>query len=156
MDLKIAIPSVKVRGNYDISGQFLIIPFRVRGEFLSEFSNVTAIARILGKQVERNDKVYMDIDRFDIDVVSKSAKFKIIDKVAPRFGKLMTLMRIFLFILDNFIQILAEFFNIFLNQNYELIIQEMRKSVSNSLVKVFKEILQAAFASVPINVYLLD
>jgi hypothetical protein len=97
MDLKIAIPSVKVRGNYDISGQFLIIPFRVRGEFLSEFSNVTAIARILGKQVERNDKVYMDIDRFDIDVVSKSAKFKIIDKVAPRFGKLMNLMRIFKF-----------------------------------------------------------
>jgi hypothetical protein len=135
MDLKLEVPSVKMRGNYDIGGQFLIIPFRVRGEFLSEFTNVTAIAKIFGKEVYRNNEVYMGVDRFDIDFVLKGARFKIIDKVAPRF---------------------AEVFNIFLNQNYQLIMQEMRRSVSHSLVKIFKDILQAAYASVPIRVYLYD
>lgn len=37
MDLKLAIPNVKIKGKYDIGGQFLILPFRVRGDFLSEF-----------------------------------------------------------------------------------------------------------------------
>lgn len=50
-------------------------------------ANVTAVARILGREVYRDNDIYLNVDKFDIDFVLKGAKFKIIDKVAPRFGK---------------------------------------------------------------------
>lgn len=44
-------------------------------------ADITAIAKVYGKEVERNGVSYMDIDKLNIDFTMKGARFKVKDNL---------------------------------------------------------------------------
>lgn len=51
---------------------------------------------------------------------------------------------------------LGEAINQFLNTNANELVQEMRPAASQSIAKLFKNILNQAFSSIPMNQWLLE
>ncbi|CAG9803920.1 unnamed protein product [Chironomus riparius] len=135
LDLGIFIPIIKSRGRYEVNGQVLLLPILSNGEFIAEFTDVNAIAKIYGKQVIRNNEAFMSIEKIVVDFVMKSARFKVKDQGHQQ---------------------LNEVINQFLNQNAHELVQEMRQPASQSLGKVFKKFLDIVFSSVPLNVWLTE
>jgi hypothetical protein len=135
IDMSLSIPRVETKGRYEVIGQVLLLPVRSAGEFWTEFTDISAIAKIYGKQVIRDEEAYMAVDKMVIDFVMKGARFKVKDQIA---------------------QTLNEAINQFLNQNANEIIQEMRPAASQSIAKVFRGLLQKAFSKLPMRLWLLD
>jgi len=137
IDMRLAVPRVESRGKYEVLGNVLLLPVRSNGEFWAEFSDITAIAKVYGKEVQRNGETYMDIDKLNIDFTMKNARFKVKDNVNSQ-------------------NVLGEAINQFLNTNANELVQEMRPAASQSIGKLFKNILNQAFSTIPINQWLLD
>jgi len=137
IDMRIAIPRVETRGKYDIFGNVLLLPVRSNGEFWTEFSDISAIVKIYGKEVVRKGETYMDIDKLNIDFNMKNARFKVKDNLNSQ-------------------NVLGEAINQFLNTNANELVQEMRPAASQSIAKLFKTILNQAFNSLPVKEWLLD
>ncbi|XP_070493619.1 protein takeout-like [Chironomus tepperi] len=135
LDLGIFIPIIKSRGRYEVNGQVLLLPILSNGEFIAEFTDVNAIAKIYGKQVIKNNEAFMSIEKIVVDFVMKGARFKVKDQGHQQ---------------------LNEVINQFLNQNAHELVQEMRQPASQSLSKVFKKFLDIVFSTVPLNVWLTE
>ncbi|XP_052864667.1 protein takeout-like [Anopheles cruzii] len=137
IDMSIGIPRVESRGKYEVIGNVLLLPVRSNGEFWTEFSDITAIAKIYGKSVERDGETFMAIDKITIDFTMKNARFKVKDHVNTQ-------------------NVLGEAINQFLNQNANELIQEMRPAASQSIGKLFRKFLNDAFTNLPTRLWLLD
>ncbi len=87
VDVKLQIPKLEIKGNFDVFGQALVLPIRAKGDFWFELGGVSAIAKIFGKEVYRDGIPYLSIDRFAIDYAAKTAKMKIVDTVQPQLSK---------------------------------------------------------------------
>lgn len=135
LDLGLYLPHLRSKGRYEVSGQVLLLPILSNGEFIAEFTDVNAIAKIYGKPITKNGDAYMHIEKMVVDFVMKGARFKV---------------------RDNLNQQLNEVINQFLNQNAHELVQEMRVPASQSLSKVFKKFLDIAFINVPLKVWLTD
>lgn len=79
----------------------------------------------------------MSVDKLGFDFNMKNARFKVKDNV-------------------NNGNVLGEAINQFLNQNAIEIIQEMRPAASQSIARIFKDVLDKAFRNIPIKLWLLD
>lgn len=79
----------------------------------------------------------MTVEKLGFDFNMKNARFKVKDNV-------------------NTGNVLGEAINNFLNQNAIEIIQEMRPAASQSISKIFKDVLDKAFRNIPIRLWLLD
>ncbi|XP_037036851.1 protein takeout-like [Bradysia coprophila] len=137
IDMRLTVPRVESRGKYEVFGNVLLLPVRSNGEFWAEFSDITAIAKVYGKEVQRNGVSYMDIDKLNIDFTMKGARFKVKDNLNSQ-------------------NVLGEAINQFLNTNANELVQEMRPAASQSIGKLFKNILNQAFSSIPMNTWLLE
>lgn len=135
--MRLTIPRVESRGKYEVIGNVLLLPVRSNGEFWAEFSEITAIIKVYGKEVKRDNNIFMHIDKLGLDFTMKNARFKVRDNV-------------------NTGNILGEAINQFLNQNANELVQEMRPAASQSISKLFKKILDQAFSHIPLNTWLLD
>ena len=118
-----------------MNGQVLLLPILSNGEFIAEFNDVNAIAKIYGKPITKNGDDYMHIEKIIVDFVLKGARFKV---------------------RDNLNQQLNEVINQFLNQNAHELVQEMRVPASQSLAKIFKKFLDIAFTNVPLKIWLTE
>lgn len=137
IDMSIGIPRVETRGKYEVIGNVLLLPVRSNGEFWTEFSDITAIAKIYGKAVERDGESFMGIEKITVDFTMKNARFKVKDHVNTQ-------------------NVLGEAINQFLNQNANELIQEMRPAASQSIGKLFRKFLNEAFTNLPTRLWLLD
>ncbi|XP_049535240.1 protein takeout-like [Anopheles darlingi] len=137
IDMSIGIPRVETRGKYEVIGNVLLLPVRSNGEFWTEFTDISAIAKIYGKQIERDGETFMGIDKITIDFTMKNARFKVKDHVNTQ-------------------NVLGEAINQFLNQNANELIQEMRPAASQSIGKLFRKFLNDAFTNLPTRLWLLD
>lgn len=81
IDMRLTIPRVESRGKYEVIGNVLLLPVRSNGEFWAEFSDITAIAKVYGKEVKRENDLYMHIEKLGIDFTMKNARFKVKDNV---------------------------------------------------------------------------
>ena len=79
--MRLSIPRVESRGKYEVVGNVLVLPVRSNGEFWAEFTDITAIAKVYGKEVQRNGESYMHIEKLVIDFTMKNARFKVKDNV---------------------------------------------------------------------------
>lgn len=79
--MRLTIPRVESRGKYDIVGNVLLLPVRSNGDFWAEFTDITAIIKVYGKEVTRHDDVYMNIEKLGLDFTMKNARFKVKDNV---------------------------------------------------------------------------
>lgn len=79
--MRLTIPRVEARGKYEVVGQVLLLPVRSNGEFWAEFSDITAVIKVYGKEQTRNEDVYMHIEKLGLDFTMKNARFKVKDNV---------------------------------------------------------------------------
>ncbi|XP_049887867.1 protein takeout-like [Pectinophora gossypiella] len=135
IDMGLVLPRIEITGRYEVSGQVLLFPVRSQGNFWAAFSDVAAIAKIFGKQLERENVKYMAADRLLVDFKLKNARFKVRDTV-------------------NHGSVIGEAMNQFLNNNAHEIIEEMRPAASVSIAKHFQSFLNAAFTKIPMDVWL--
>lgn len=79
--MRLTIPRVEARGKYEIIGNVLLLPVRSNGEFYAEFTDITAIIKVYGKEQTRDDDVYMHIEKLGLDFTMKNARFKVKDNI---------------------------------------------------------------------------
>lgn len=79
--MRLTIPRVESRGKYEVIGNVLLLPVRSNGEFWAEFTDITAIAKVYGKEVKRENDIYMHIEKLGVDFTMKNARFKVKDNV---------------------------------------------------------------------------
>lgn len=79
--MRLTIPRVESRGKYEVIGNVLLLPVRSNGEFWAEFTDITAIAKVYGKEVKRENDIFMHIEKLGIDFTMKNARFKVKDNV---------------------------------------------------------------------------
>lgn len=79
--MRLTIPRVESRGKYEVIGNVLLLPVRSNGEFWAEFSEITAIIKVYGKEVKRDNNIFMHIDKLGLDFTMKNARFKVKDNV---------------------------------------------------------------------------
>ncbi|XP_004923014.1 protein takeout [Bombyx mori] len=135
IDLGLVLPRIEITGRYEVSGQVLLFPVRSRGDFWAAFIDVAAIAKIFGKEVERDNVRYMTADRLLVDFKLRNSRFKVKDTV-------------------NHGSVIGEAMNQFLNNNAAEIIEEMRPAASASIAKHFQSFINGAFTKIPIDVWL--
>lgn len=137
IDMSLGIPRVETRGKYEVIGNVLLLPVRSNGEFWTEFTDISAIAKIYGKPTERDGEVFMGIEKMVVDFTMKNARFKVKDNLNTQ-------------------SVLGEAINQFLNQNANELVQEMRPAASQSIAKLFKKFLNDTFSNLPMRLWLLD
>lgn len=169
--MRLTIPRVEARGKYEVVGQVLLLPVRSNGEFWAEFSDITAVIKVYGKEQTRNNDVYMHIEKLGLDFTMKNARFKVKDNLNSQnvlgtftlphsdsiwtklyFGASTNMHNLFSFAIFGHI---GEAINQFLNTNANDLVQEMRPAASQSIGRLFKKILNGAFGSIPMNQWLL-
>lgn len=79
--MRLTIPRVESRGKYEVIGNVLLLPVRSNGEFWTEFTDITAVIKVYGKEIQKNNDVYMSIDKLGLDFTMKNARFKVKDNV---------------------------------------------------------------------------
>lgn len=79
--MRLTIPRVESRGKYEVIGNVLLLPVRSNGEFWAEFSDITAIIKVYGKEVKRDNNLFMHIEKLGLDFTMKNARFKVKDNV---------------------------------------------------------------------------
>lgn len=135
-DMRLTIPRVEARGKYEIVGNVLLLPVRSNGEFWAEFTDITAVIKVYGKETTRENVAYMHIEKLGLDFTMKNARFKVKDNINSQ-------------------NVLGEAINQFLNTNANDLVQEMRPAASQSIGRLFKKILNSAFGSIPMRQWLL-
>ncbi|CAH0406147.1 unnamed protein product [Chilo suppressalis] len=135
IDMGLVLPRIEITGHYEVSGQVLLFPVRSQGDFWAAFNDVAAIAKIFGKEIERDGVRYMMADRLLVDFKLRGSRFRVRDTV-------------------NHGSIIGEAMNQFLNNNAAEIIDEMRPAASVAIAKHFQAFLNAAFTNVPLDVWL--
>lgn len=167
LDLQLALPKVELRGQYNVTGQVLVLPIQSYGQFwarigksleqffffINYFCNniwilmnlriiplaekISAIARIQGVEFLRDNVRYMRISRMLVDFKLGKTAFRIDDAL-------------------NRNNVIGQAMNQFLNENSNEIIEEMRKPASESIAKHFQGFLNQAFEKLPLKVWLRD
>ncbi|XP_071440006.1 protein takeout-like [Hetaerina americana] len=140
LDLGMKIPKITATGHYEVTGNVLLLPVRSRGDFLSSFSDVTALAKIYGKEEKEafgRMGPFMRTEKLVVDFALGKARFRVRDLLNG----------------DN---LLGVAMNQFLNQNSIEIINEMKPAASASIARLFKKILNDAFLRIPIKVWLRE
>lgn len=79
--MRLTIPRVEARGKYEIIGNVLLLPVRSNGEFWAEFSDITAIIKVYGKETTREGEPFMHIEKLGLDFTMKNARFKVKDNI---------------------------------------------------------------------------
>ncbi|PNF31867.1 hypothetical protein B7P43_G07915 [Cryptotermes secundus] len=138
IDIGLSLPRIEATGKYEVAGNVLLFPVRSKGEFWAVFYNISAVTKIVGKEVTLEDgKRYMRTEKLLVDFTLGKSRFRIRDYI-------------------NDGNILGEAMNQFLNQNAEEIIKEMKPAASQTIARYFREFLNAAFLKIPIEVWLRD
>lgn len=79
--MRLTIPRVEARGKYEVIGNVLLLPVRSNGDFWAEFTDITAIIKVYGKEMQKNSDVFMNIEKLGLDFTMKNARFKVKDNV---------------------------------------------------------------------------
>lgn len=131
-EIKLKGPVIYLIGPYKISGRVLILPIQGEGK-----SNITLVApdltiKFTGKTTTRNGKEYLYTD--DLKLV-------------------FTIERLYMQ-LDNLYngdKILGDSTNLFLNENWEEIFNELKRSIFDAFGLIMQNIINSVFRKIPYN-----
>ncbi|XP_052753674.1 uncharacterized protein LOC113517177 [Galleria mellonella] len=127
--VKIHIPELRMKGNYALYGQLLMLPIKGNGKFTAKYGDIDAIITItLGKQPRHNDVDALSCE--DLDV---------------RFNIGYASMQ-----LDNLFggdEELGKTMNMFLNDNWEKLADELKAPMEEALRDFLKPLADHAFGT---------
>ncbi|KAI5642352.1 hypothetical protein NE865_05714 [Phthorimaea operculella] len=126
---RLAIPELKMRGNYKLAGQLLMLPIEGQGKFTAKFGDIDAIVNIvLGRQRQFNGPDTLKCEELDFKFKATSASMQL-DNLFGSDGELSKSM------------------NSFLNENWQMMAEELQGPIEDALRDFFKPLADHSFAT---------
>lgn len=133
INVSLAAPDgITLKGNYKIDGKVLVLPIKGEGKCELSLANVTAEVEIVGKQLTKNGQIYVEVMDFKFTFNTTRLKSKFEN-------------------LFNGNKELSAQMNVFLNENWNDILQELKPAVQDAFGSAFHEITNRIFAKVPFD-----
>ncbi|XP_055904269.1 protein takeout-like [Eupeodes corollae] len=126
-EVEASFPKIELNGPYSVNGQVLVLPITGKGNSKIIFENVAA--KIKGKcsLVERDGKMYLNVDKIHIDLEPKSTHFDFAN-------------------LFNGDKALGENMNKFLNENWVEVYKELKPVISEAIGKILLTIANGVYS----------
>ncbi|XP_059049445.1 uncharacterized protein LOC131844548 [Achroia grisella] len=126
---KIYIPELRMKGNYALSGQLLMLPIKGDGKFTARYGDIDAtVTIILGRQPRHNDVDALSCEDLDVNFHIGYASMK----------------------LENLFggdEELGNTMNMFLNENWEKLAEELKGPMEEALRDFLKPLADHAFST---------
>lgn len=125
--IRAKVPNLQIAADYSIGGRVLLLPIQGEGRSNLTLSNISAVIKILGSNVEVRGKPYFQIDKLTVSVEPKRMLlyFENLYRGDKRLG---------------------DSTNQFLNENWADIYRELRPSIEDTIAQVLKGIIGQFFA----------
>ncbi|KAK9497010.1 hypothetical protein O3M35_012804 [Rhynocoris fuscipes] len=133
-EAKIKIPKMSIEARYTSTGVLIILPASGNGTFNANLADILATVKGTVREVNKNGKDYLHVDKLDVDLAIKDAR--------------MSVRKIF-----NNNRILTEATNLFLRENGHEILRVMMPQLRQKLATVFKRVANQLLSNVPIEVF---
>lgn len=130
LEIKFKTPLASIEGPYSINGKVLVLPIQGKGNIKLDLLNLDVTLKFLTKKVEKNGKIFMEIEK-------------------AKFGFDVTGAKVNMSNLFNGDKALGDNMNAFLNENYRILLDELRKPIGVSFSEVFKNLLNKVFEGGP-------
>lgn len=123
--------TLTLEGDYTMNGKVLLLPINGRGKCKLDFIGWDSDWKIKPKLVEKNGKQYMTID--ESKLVFKASGLKM------NFENLFSDKQ------------LSDTMNVFLNENWIELLNELRPSLSETISQITVNVVSGTFARIPYN-----
>lgn len=124
------VPKVSITGKYKIDGRVLILPIRGEGNADLVFDNAKLVVKYKPKLIQKNGKEYIQTERFQLDFDTTRLHIKLEN-------------------LFNGDKALGDNMNLFLNQNWRDILNELKPSITFAVEEILKGIINRIFIRIP-------
>ncbi|CAG9832014.1 unnamed protein product [Diabrotica balteata] len=125
-------PILKQQGKYDLKGKILVIPVYGKGDSLVTLKDVTMNHVITFEEEKKQGKTYLKVINYEGEMFLKGANFDF--KNLFDGNKLLS---------DNILKVV--------NENWSVIIGELREGIVKSYSQIFSSIAQSLVSKVPVN-----
>ncbi|XP_053667171.1 uncharacterized protein LOC128716272 [Anopheles marshallii] len=132
MDLNLIVPVASLVGGYRINGKVLILPIQGEGSSNMTMVNCDISLKWTGKLVDRNGKQFYQVEKFKVHF--DTSRFY------------MDFSNLF-----NGDRALGDNMNVFLNDNWQDILKELKPAISAAFTKIFDAVVSNVFNKVPYN-----
>ncbi|CAH1111899.1 unnamed protein product [Psylliodes chrysocephalus] len=133
MRIKLWIPSLKVSCKYSIDGKILMMPIAGSGLSTANYSNIEATVILRAEQIKKGDNIYYNVKDFYVNFDIGDAKIHLDD-------------------LFNGDKDLGEAMNLFLNDNWRQIANEIKPVLEDNIAMIFKKFANKIFHKYPKNI----
>ncbi|XP_058060767.1 protein takeout-like [Anopheles bellator] len=130
MELNLLVPVASLIGGYKINGKVLILPIQGQGSSNMTMVNCDITLKWVGKLVDKNGKQFFQVDK-------SKANFD-----TSRFY--MDFTNLF-----NGDKALGDNMNVFLNENWQDILKELKPAIAAAFTKIFEAVVSNVFNKVP-------
>ncbi|XP_075990709.1 uncharacterized protein LOC142986231 [Anticarsia gemmatalis] len=127
---RLYIPELKMRGNYKLSGQLLMLPIEGDGDFAAKYGDIDALVTIvLGRQHRHNDEDALTCEHLDVSFHVGYASMQLDNLFGDGDGELSNAM------------------NQFLNENWQKLAEELQTPMEEALRDFLKPLADHAFGT---------
>ncbi|XP_058169536.1 protein takeout-like [Anopheles ziemanni] len=130
MELNLLVPVASLVGGYKINGKVLILPIQGEGSSNMTMANCDISLKWTGKLVEKSGKQFYQIDKFKVHFDT------------TRFY--MDFTNLF-----NGDKALGDNMNVFLNDNWQDILKELKPAIAAAFTQIFESVIGNVFSKVP-------
>ncbi|XP_052866956.1 protein takeout-like [Anopheles cruzii] len=130
MELNLLVPVASLIGGYKINGKVLILPIQGQGSSNMTMVNCDITLKWVGKLVDKNGKQFFQVEK-------SKANFD-----TSRFY--MDFTNLF-----NGDKALGDNMNVFLNENWQDILKELKPAIAAAFTKIFEAVVSNVFNKVP-------
>lgn len=124
------VPKISITGRYKIDGRVLVLPIRGEGNADLVFDNAKLVVKYKPKVIEKNGKEYIQTERFQLDFDTSQLHIKLEN-------------------LFNGDKALGDNMNVFLNQNWRDIFNELKPAITFAVEEILKGIINRIFIRIP-------
>ncbi|XP_046805082.1 protein takeout-like [Lucilia cuprina] len=129
-EIKLQIPVIHMTGDYNVKGQVIVLPVQGIGKHDITLNDVTLAIQFTGSRYVKNGRTYMKIENLTGSLTPK--------KVIFNFDNLF-----------NGDKVLANNINVFINENWLEIFNEIHNSLFNGLTPIMQKIFNDVFSKYP-------
>ncbi|XP_047097006.1 protein takeout-like [Schistocerca piceifrons] len=130
IDAKVSIPNLDLKGKYQIDGKVLVLPIQGKGNSDLTLKDVICDVVMTGEPVEKSGEKYVNIKDFKINFETSRLY--------------LTFENLF-----NGDKALGDNMNNFINENWDVILKELKPGISDVLGAIFQDISNRIFSKVP-------
>ncbi|XP_041784693.1 uncharacterized protein LOC121600295 [Anopheles merus] len=132
MEMNLLVPVASLVGGYRINGKVLILPIQGEGNSNMTMVNCDISLKWTGKLVEKSGQQFYQVDKFKVHF--DTSRFY------------MDFSNLF-----NGDKALGDNMNVFLNDNWQDILKELKPAISAAFTKIFQAVVSNVFNKVPYN-----